>query len=88
MDINMSRCGFARTGKLFGVFVILITAAINFWVKLQFGADYKILFIWVSAYAAAMALTLAFLRKGTAWKVIYAIECAVILIAIFVGLGL
>ena len=86
--LSMSRYGFARTGKLFGVFVVLITAAINFWAKLQFGADYKILFIWASAYAAAMALALAFLRKGTAWKVIYAIECAVILTALFVGLSL
>ena len=86
--LSMSRYGFARTGKLFGVIVLVIVATVNIWARLQFGVDYKILFLWASAYAAAMALTLAVLRKGKTWRIIYAVECVVILIALFVGLGL
>ena len=82
----MPRYGFARTGNLFGLFVMGFAAVGNFVALCVFEKQYATLFIWAAAYAVAATVALAFMRKGKGWKIAYFAEGGVILLSLLLGL--
>lgn len=84
--LSITDCGFAKTGNLFGLFVIGIASIGNFIARISFQGQYKIMFVWAAAYAVCATVLLSFFRKGKGWKVAHYIEGGLILASLAMGL--
>ena len=84
--LSITDCGFAKTGNLFGLFVMGVVAIGNAAALYFFQEQYKIMFVWAAAYAVCAIGILALLRKGKGWKIAHYIEGGITLISLIVGL--
>ena len=78
--LGIPKCGFARTGNLFGIFLVALAAIGNVAALFSFQAQYERMFIWAAAYAVAITVLLAFIRKEKGWRIAYFVTGGVILI--------
>jgi len=78
--LGIPKCGFARTGNLFGIFLVALAAIGNVVALFSFQAQYERMFIWAAAYAVAITVLLAFIRKEKGWRIAYFVTGGVILI--------
>ncbi len=80
--LSMVKCGFAKTGNVFGGIVIGITLLANLFARFYFQTDYEIPFIWMSGYLIVFSTLLCLPRGGRKLAVAYIVEAALIAAAL------
>jgi hypothetical protein len=76
--LSIVKCGFAKTGNVFGGIVIGITLLANLFARFYFQTDYEIPFVWVSGYLIIFSTLLSLPRGGKKLAVAYIVEAALI----------
>ena len=76
--LSMVKCGFAKTGNVFGGIVIGVALLANLFARFYFRTDYEIPFMWVSGYLIVVSTLLCLPRGGRKLAVAYIVEAALI----------
>ena len=72
--LSMVKCGFAKTGNVFGGIVMGIVLLANIFARFYFQMDYAITFVWVSGYLIVFSVLLSLPRTGRKIVVSYMVE--------------